>query len=259
MNAISPPMEGAQPKRGLGEAWRAFRRLRETGDTKHVFEIMRAMGSNKPPKGYERLLATPGGGRLAYDRVELSQPFGDDAWLDSFAPGTVGAAYRDFIRKNNISAAGLAEAARRSMTAEPQFKHPHTWFGRRIRDIHDVWHVLSGYNTDGLGEGCVVAFSYPQTKALGFVIIALGVARLGKKLRPDLPFYACIRQAYENGKNAKWLIAEDYEALFAEDLQAARKRLNIGEPTLYRQILKALGGEAQIGAAQMAMRVPEAA
>lgn len=236
-----PPTARPQaPRRGLGEAWAAFRRLRETGDTKHVFEIMRALGNDKPPANYRRLISTPAGGKLAYDRVELCERFGDDTWLDSFAPGTVGAAYRQFIRKNNISAAGLAEAGRRAMTTEPAYRHPYSWFGRRNRDIHDVWHVLTGYSTDGLGEGCVVAFSYAQTGSRGFALIAFGVARIGKKARPDQPFYRCIWEAFQAGRGAKWLVGEDYERLFAEPLADARKRLNIGSPDTYHAILRAI-------------------
>lgn len=228
-----------EPRRGLGEAIRALGRLRATGDTKHVFEITRALGSNKPPAGYARLLTTPQGGRMAYERVELCERFGDEAWLRSFAPGTVGAAYRDFITRNDISAAGLADASERAAVGQPQYQHPHAWYGRRNRDTHDVWHVLTGYGTDGLGEGCVVAFSYAQTGSLGLAFIALHVARTGKQTRPDLPFFTAVWRAYLAGRRASWLPGEDYERLFAEPLESARARLGASPPDTYRQILRA--------------------
>ena len=57
--------------------------------------------------------------RLKYgDRVELAPKLMDDAWLDSFAPGTVGAAYRDFVRSEQLSAEGLAEVSRQDLTIE---------------------------------------------------------------------------------------------------------------------------------------------
>ncbi|MBP7650439.1 MAG: ubiquinone biosynthesis protein [Phenylobacterium sp.] len=228
-----------EPKRGLGEAIAALGRLRATGDTKHVFEITRALSSRKPPAGYARLLTTPQGGRMAYERVELCERFGDDVWLRSFAAGTVGAAYRDFITRNNISAAGLADASARAAVGQPEYRHPHAWYGRRNRDIHDVWHVLTGYGTDGLGEGCVVAFSYAQTGSLGLAFIALHVARSGKQARPDLPFFTAVWRAYLVGRRAAWLPGEDYERLFAEPLESARGRLGISPPDTYRQILRA--------------------
>jgi len=36
-----------------------------------------------------------------------------------------------------------------------------------------------------------------------------------------------VRCAYLRGKNAKFLLAENYDTLFSEDLESARKRLNI--------------------------------
>ena len=62
-----------EPKRGLGEAIAALGRLRATGDTKHVFEITRALGSNKPPVGYARLLTTPQGAPTLLQRPALLQ------------------------------------------------------------------------------------------------------------------------------------------------------------------------------------------
>jgi ubiquinone biosynthesis protein COQ4 len=34
--------------------------------------------------------------------------------------------------------------------------------------VHDIWHVLTGYRRDALGEACLVAFSYAQTRGLGW-------------------------------------------------------------------------------------------
>ena len=233
MNAVN------KPTRGLRAARRAMDLLNATGDTKYAFEVMQALGRDTAPIGYARMLTTPQGERIAQDRVELTTKFGDAAWLANFAPGTVGAAYRDFIARNNVSAAGLAEAGERADVVERPFEHPHAWYARRTRDVHDVWHVLTGYETDGLGEGCLVAFSYAQTGSLGYVFIAYDVARSAKRNHPDLPVFQAIWRAYLAGRRAAWLPGEDYERLFAEPLESARKRLNISPPETYRRILQA--------------------
>src|SRR5690606_37041460 len=83
-----------QPIRAL----RAMRRLvADKDDTEQVFEIMNALSGRSPDWGYSRLLETPEGGAQAYRRLELADRLQDRAWLAQFAPGTVGAAYRDFI------------------------------------------------------------------------------------------------------------------------------------------------------------------
>jgi ubiquinone biosynthesis protein COQ4 len=240
------PAAGApivRPRRQWGVALKALRRLlSDKEDTGQVFEIMRALNGDSTVKNYRRLLDTAGGGRVAYERVELAPKLMDDAWLDSFAPGTVGAAYREFIRSENISAEGLAQISRERQ-GPIDVAHPYAWFGRRMRDSHDIWHILSGYHRDGLGEACLVAFSYGRTGALGWALIALGAALRGRKDRSQ-PYPAAIWQGYRRGKAAKWLPGEDYVQLMSEPLDAARRRLNITPPTVYDAIPSTARDEA---------------
>ncbi|HEY1749844.1 MAG TPA: Coq4 family protein [Caulobacteraceae bacterium] len=231
-----------RPRRQWLTALKALRRLlADKEDTGQVFEIMRALNGNATVKSYHRLLHTPGGGRLAYEHVELAPKLMDDAWLDAFAPGTVGAAYRDFIRSENLSAEGLAEISRQKQ-AQVEVAHPYAWFGRRMRDSHDIWHVLTGYHRDGLGEACLVAFSFAQTRALGWALIGLGAGLRSLRDRSQ-PYTKAIWQGYRRGKAAKWLPGEDYVALLGEPLEAARQRLGITPPTIY----DAIPGDARDG------------
>ncbi len=224
-----------RPRRDWGAALKALQRLlSDKEDTGQVFEIMRALNGDANVKNYHQLLATPRGGRLAYERVELARLLMDDVWLDSFAPGTVGAAYRDFIRSENLSAEGLAEISRQNQSRVEE-QHPYAWFGRRIRDSHDIWHILSGYHRDGLGEACLVAFSYAQTRALGWALIAAGASWRALQAG-SRPHARAIWQGYQRGKAAKWLPGEDFAALMNEPLEAARRRLNITPATLYDAI-----------------------
>jgi len=223
------------PRRRWGVALRALRRLlSDKEDTGQVFEIMAALNGNATQRNYRRLLTTPTGGRIAYERVELAERLMDGAWLDSFAAGTVGAAYREFVRSENLSADGLVEVSRQRMSLL-ELQHPHAWFGRRNRDAHDLWHILSGYHRDGLGETCLVAFSYAQLRSLGWALIAIG-AGLRSRRGATQPYVRAIWQGYRRGKAAKWLPGEDYEQLMSEPLDAARRRLNITPPTVYLSI-----------------------
>ena len=223
-------------RRGWLAALGALRRLlADKEDTGQVFEIFRALNGKANQRNYARLISTPEGGRIAYDHVELAPLLMDDAWLDSFAEGSVGAAYRRFVRSESISAEGLAEVSRQGQGAGAlEQKHPLAWFGRRNRDSHDIWHVLSGYGRDGLGEACLVAFSYAQTRATGWLVIALGAC-----LRPRTNRAAVIRaiwQGYRCGKACAWLPGEDYVTLMSEPLEAVRARLGLTPPTAYDAI-----------------------
>lgn len=219
-----------QPIRAL----KAIRRLlADKDDTVQVFEIMQSLNGRSTSKAYRRLMSTASGGKIAYDRVEIAPLLSDDAFIDGFAPNTVGGAYRHFVRSEGLSAEGLAEESRKARGSTPDVQHPVAWFGRRIRDTHDIWHILTGYHRDGLGELSLVAFSYAQTGSLGWALIALGGVLQGFKLGHGRRTASIVWQAYRNGKAAAWLPGQDFVALLSEPLDAARDRLKIEKPTLY--------------------------
>ncbi|HTT99197.1 MAG TPA: Coq4 family protein [Rhizomicrobium sp.] len=233
MAAAIPVM--ANTKRDWRGAFRAVKvLLADPNDTVQVFKIMQALNAGTSAKNYRRLISTVEGGRIAYARVELVRKLTDSAWLAQFAPGTVGAAYRSFLEKTGFSATGL-EAVSKEVHTERNEEHPFAWFGRRERDIHDIWHVLTGYRAnDPLGELCLVAFSYAQTKGMGWGFIALSGALKSLGEPHGRAVRRAIREGYRHGRAAHWLHNEDIEALFAEPLEAARARLNIAEPKLYK-------------------------
>ena len=217
-------------------ALRAFRRLvKNKEDTAQVFEIMRALSGRSLGEGYNRMLQSMEGGRQAFLRDELAHRLDDPEWLGRFGPGTVGAAYREFRESRGFTAEGLADEARK-VAPLADAEHPIIWYSRRLRDVHDVWHVLTGYETDALGEACVVAFSYAQTRNLGFAFIGWGAAREIQRENRAVPARKAVWQAYRNGKAARWLPGLDYEALFDRPLDEARARLNIRPAGIYHAI-----------------------
>lgn len=227
----------------------AFRAMRillgNPADTVQVFKIMHALNAGTAMRNYHRLLQTPEGGRLAYQRVELVEKLTDRLWLSQFAPGTVGAAYHAFLERTGFSATGLAEVSMEVHRDHETEEHPYAWFGRRERDIHDIWHTLTGYRADDpLGELCLVAFSYAQSKGLGWGFIALmgSLKSLTEPYGRDV--LRAVREGYRNGKNAKWLHAEDIESLFAEPIDEARAQLRIPRPVAYEAVQEKINAAA---------------
>lgn len=103
--------------------------LADPSDTVQVFRIMAALNSGTSVRNYHRLLQTPEGGRIAYNRVELVERLTDPAFLAQFAPGTVGAAYRAFLERTGFSADGLADVSKELATLQQL----HGWRRRRAR------------------------------------------------------------------------------------------------------------------------------
>ena len=232
--AYAPP----SARLDLPRALRAFRRLlRNKEDTAQVFEIMRALNGASTVKGYRRLLRTPQGGRIAYEREELMEHLDDDAAMAAYPAGSVGAEYFAWRTAEGLSAGGLAQESRRGLDLSKLLQHhPHAWYGRRIRDVHDLWHILSGYGRDGMGESCLVAFSYAQTRGLGWALIALGAALNARRLGGGREHVAAIWEGYRRGRKARWLLAEDYHVILAEPVETARARLGVAPPRRYDAI-----------------------
>jgi len=230
------------PRREWGAALRALQRLlRDKDATGEVFEIMRALNGASTRKGYFKLLSTAEGGRLAYRGEDLAARLGDRAWLASLPPGSLGAVYRDFTDTGGVTPQGLVEVSNQVMNS---IEHPVAWYGRRIRDSHDLWHVVTGYGLDSLGEACLVAFSYPQTKSLGWAFIAAGAAFKSRKAPTKQPYVAAIREGYSRGRAARWLPAQDWAALLPLPLEDVRARLGLAPPSVYLSIPLEARGQA---------------
>jgi ubiquinone biosynthesis protein COQ4 len=238
-----PPFPGTSGRRDWRTAFDAIRKLLANGDdTTQVFRIMRALNVGAGPKNYARLIATAEGGRIACEQAELAERFSDPAFVASFAPGTVGAAYRHFLETTGYSADGLVQVSK--VISEDQQPHPYAWFGRRVRDTHDIWHVLTGYQADeSLGEAALVAFSYAQVGGLGWAFIGGAAALKSIRVTGNTLFARAVWEGYRHGRKAKWISGEDYLKLLHEPLDAARARLGIAEPVLYRKAQVELGAE----------------
>ena len=254
--AKMPPFPGTSGRRDWRTALDAIRKLLANGDdTTQVFRIMRALNVGNSPRNYARLIATADGGRLAYERTELAPLFAQPAYARQFAPGTVGAAYCHFLDSTGYSADGLAEVSR--INSEEDMRHPYAWFGRRVRDTHDIWHVLTRYKADeSMGEAALVAFSYAQVGGLGWLLIGGAAALKSLRVTGNTLFAMAVWEGYRHGRKAKWISGEDYVALLAEPLDAARARLGIATPVAYLRAQRELGDLASYLSAPKAATEP---
>lgn len=232
---------GEQPyivaRRDWGAAFAALRRLMANkDDTEQVFLIMDALNADEEVRCFRKLTSTMKGGAIAYRRVELAERLMDRDWLNRFAPDSVGGVYRQFLDATGYSAQGLAEISKVG-ASQVDAEHPYAWMGRRSRDVHDLWHVLTGYKADEhLGEAALVAFSFAQLGGWGWGAIALATWFETLSAGWSNAQGKAIREGYRLGKTAAWLMGEDYEQVLGERIVDARRRLNIGTPEAYLAI-----------------------
>ena len=88
--------------------------------------------------------------------------------------------------------------------------------------MHDLLHVVTGYGRDPLGEACLTAFSYAQTKLKGFAVIAVFAARRIARARPGQPVWRAVFEGYRHGRSAGWLPGADWEVLLTQPVKAVR-------------------------------------
>lgn len=227
----SPP---SRP-RDWAHAWRALRDLiADPERTDRVFEIIRALSGNAFERAWQRFRAHPDGQRLLAERPSLLATLSDRAALRALPAGSFGRAYAEFMDTAQLDAAGLIEAeeaaARNYAGADDGPPDPEReLFGERLRDMHDLWHVLTGYGRDEAGEAANLAFTYAQVPNLGIGFIVVAGAVLGPH---DLSLYwqRYLFRAYRRGRRAALLTVAPYEALLPLPLAEVRRRLGIAPP-----------------------------
>jgi ubiquinone biosynthesis protein COQ4 len=237
-----------------------FRKLvADKEDTEQVFHIIEATkGKASHRQAWDFISSSTGQGFLA-DEVVIPAMLDDHArWADC-GPNSVATHYIAFMKREGLSAAGLVAESNKWQPASERPVDLTQWYFDRLRDTHDLFHVLTGYGRDALGEASLLAFSYQQNHNFGILFIAYaGVRQIGKVSRTKAPLFAAIREGRALGRAAAKIAHQDIEALMREDIDEARARLNIGKPLIYRDCLRILEGEG-ILSEQLALGSTQAA
>jgi ubiquinone biosynthesis protein COQ4 len=207
-------------------AYKSLKHIINKNPKKIIFvsQVVKTLSGPSLKWCYNKLLQTQSGGKIAYEREEINDYF---CTLKDRPVGSVG---EECIKMFPDQEFLLKISKRKHNDSWIEAKHPYSWMARRYRDTHDTWHVLTGYPPTGLGEMCITMFSFAQTGSLAWLALSL-TTFLAYPFR--LMHVMMLVEAYRNGKAAKFLLAEDYNKLFSENLEDARHRLNIKVPRYY--------------------------
>ena len=101
--------------------------------------------------------------------------------------------------------------------------------GERMRDSHDLWHVVTGYGTDVIGELALLAFTYAQTRHPGVGLISASrtcssYPQVNKQIRQGVPPRHDARPGCP---------AVAWEELLDQPLEEVRAQLGVGAPPSY--------------------------
>ena len=238
-NAV-PPGDAIRPLEALG-ALRALFRNKE--DTAQVFRIIDAMAGKTRGAAYERTRSTAAGQALLAARPDLLATLSDRERMQALPQGSLGRTYYDFTYGENLTADGLVAASQEG--GRPNRSEEANWFGCRMRDQHDLWHVISGYGREAFGELNLLASTHAQTRNRGIGIIVLFGMVKWMRMASQMPTWSAVREARRRGRACAWLAAQHWEAMLAMPLADVRRQLALSPAPVYA---RALGGARKIEA-----------
>lgn len=203
-----------------------FAVLRDPDDTTQVFRLLDAMGSRVPPGFVKRFEGSRAGQKILVDRPEIFAVLRDRDKLAALPEGTLGRAYAEFMEKGGLTPEWLVAA---SEVVAPLDDDLEAYLSRRLRDTHDLWHVVTGFGGDLLGEASVLAFTLAQTASPGIgLLVSAAYLQSGD---PDAR--RLITDAFARGLRAAWLPGAPWEELLLLPLEEVRARLRVGPPAVY--------------------------
>jgi len=218
------------------EAARALRRLLDDPEaTEEAFNVVRHLDHGGIERLHRRFCASESGQRLLRERPSLLDSLSDADALAALPDGTLGRAYLDFCVREGITPGGLVEASENP--DREQLDADRLYIADRMRDSHDLFHVVTGYRTDLAGELSVLAFTTAQTGSLGTAALVLAgyvrsfsidEATLGPRAR------RLAREAFARGLKAEWFPSADWERLLTLPIDEARSELGITAIPVYR-------------------------
>ncbi len=223
------------------QALRSVRALIANPDnTGEVFKVIEALKGGSIARAVARMEATPEGRELLRNKPDILPVLSDREALRVMPEGSVGRAYLRFVESQSLSADGLvaaSEEAPRGQGNSPDER----WLGNRLRDIHDLQHVVCGYGRDTLGELCLLSFMVTQTPNRGIAFIIFMARRKARQATKLFSVDACIDEGRRIGEAANWFAAVNWETRLAEPLEQLRRELGVRKPTLYRNALRTIG------------------
>lgn len=151
--------------------------------------------------------------RLLLKRMDLNE-------LKKNPPGSLGHVFAEHMLANNL---------------DPNFynflpvTNDESYIVMRMRQTHDLWHVLTDYSTEVEDELALQAFTYAQT-AVPLAILLLGAAlfRVGfSNYSKATLIYDHICDGWQKGKTAKPLFAIDWESNWSTPIEKLRTQYGL--------------------------------
>ena len=229
-----------RPEFNFRKAWKHFRVLvKDKNRTDEIFGYFDALPWRSVGETAAAFLRSDLGRRVYQSEPFLPDIMDDHATLRQMPKGSFADAYCDFMDAEGLTAAGIVEEANVTRKGYVRLEDGVEWYNDRLRDVHDIIHVLTGYGRDTLGEQCLFVWQSHQRPCPGRLSICwIAMLLMKARLKTKAPFFGAFFQARRDGQITQRLAEQPIRELLPLPLEEVRRKLNIPEPTKYLQVLE---------------------
>jgi ubiquinone biosynthesis protein COQ4 len=201
----------------IARGLRALRQLRDDpNDTVLALRAALLLNTGALARTLRTFESTEEGRDVLARRPALDHEHVDLDALLALPEGTLGQAYAAFMKSRGLTPEVFVPPR------EIRDEH-RRYIGQRLRQTHDLWHVVTGYETDVAGEVELQAFTFGQLHTPFAFFVALG--GLQKSLLARRSLLSRLLRAYWRGRRAKALCYRAWEARFESPLAEVRTEL----------------------------------
>jgi ubiquinone biosynthesis protein COQ4 len=177
--------------------------LKNPGSLDSVFRIAGTLsGSPMSTQMFRHLLERPAMADLIAENWRPA-PIDLDA-LEALPEGTLGHVYAHQLRSQGLTPDSLIDPK--------PIQSPQDYIVHRLRETHDIVHVLTGFGTDGDGELGLQAFNLAQNRSpLAVMLIFGGLLATLQNDEPLEPLLKALTRGFELGLKAPCVIAYKLE------------------------------------------------
>jgi ubiquinone biosynthesis protein Coq4 len=186
------------------------------------------VGDGEALKGFDAMaLANPVAGEMLKERYLSPTP--DAAYLGTLPDGTLGKEFERYLTQNGLDANLLRESA--FIPAHRERGEDVGYLAERGFQLHDMFHVLTGFDTAPLGEVRVVSFTVAQTPAPYPAMIIASRPLQMVLYKPELlpAVMDAITEGWALGRKAKPLMGVHWEEYWERPLAELRQEYDLIE------------------------------
>ncbi len=166
------------------------------------------------------LLDNPDFAQLVNDRWRPQRI--DLSALQTLAQGTLGRCYADQLISQGITPDTLIDPS--------PIKDERDYITHRLKETHDITHVLTGFGIDGVSELGLQGFNLAQNRSpLAVMLIFGGMLTALQKDEPLAPMLRALAKGFQMGLDAELVIARKLEEGWDRPLNEWRSELRLPE------------------------------